>query len=59
MLDVADTVASPSAFVDRLRTRPAPGCTAPRKLDGAENHELRLLTHFESDYGAAPKVEFR
>lgn len=34
-------------------------CTAPRKLDGAENHDVRILTHFESDYGAAPKVEFR
>jgi L-fucose isomerase-like protein len=34
-------------------------CTAPRKLDGAEVHPTRILTHFESDYGAAPKVEFR
>jgi hypothetical protein len=34
-------------------------CTAPRKLDGAEPHDVRILTHFESDYGAAPKVEFR
>jgi hypothetical protein len=34
-------------------------CTAPRKLDGAEIHDVRILTHFESDYGAAPKVEFR
>jgi hypothetical protein len=34
-------------------------CTAPRKLDGAEVHDVRILTHFESDYGAAPKVEFR
>jgi hypothetical protein len=34
-------------------------CTAPRKLDGVEVHDARILTHFESDYGAAPKVEFR
>ncbi len=34
-------------------------CTAPRKLDGVETHDTRILTHFESDYGAAPKVEFR
>ncbi len=34
-------------------------CTAPRKLDGTEIHDVRILTHFESDYGAAPKVEFR
>jgi hypothetical protein len=34
-------------------------CTAPRKLDGKEVHDVRILTHFESDYGAAPKVEFR
>jgi hypothetical protein len=34
-------------------------CTAPRKLDGANVHPTRILTHFESDYGAAPKVEFR
>jgi hypothetical protein len=34
-------------------------CTAPRKLDGVQVHDTRILTHFESDYGAAPKVEFR
>ena len=34
-------------------------CTAPRKMDGAETHDVRIVTHFESDYGAAPKVEFR
>lgn len=34
-------------------------CTAPRKMDGAEIHDVRIVTHFESDYGAAPKVEFR
>lgn len=34
-------------------------CTAPRKLDGATLEPARLLTHFESDYGAAPKVEMK
>ena len=32
-------------------------CTAPRKMDGAKYEPARILTHFESDYGAAPKVE--
>ncbi len=32
-------------------------CTAPRRMDGKKLHSVRLLTHFESDYGAAPKVE--
>ena len=32
-------------------------CTAPRKLDGRNSEPVRILTHFESDYGAAPKVE--
>ncbi len=34
-------------------------CTAPRKLDGKNEELVRVLTHFESDYGAAPKVEMR
>jgi hypothetical protein len=34
-------------------------CTAPRKLDGETVEPARILTHFESDYGAAPKVEMR
>ncbi len=34
-------------------------CTAPRKLDGKNLEPARILTHFESDYGAAPKVEMR
>ncbi len=34
-------------------------CTAPRRMDGAHDEPVRLLTHFESDYGAAPKVEMR
>jgi len=34
-------------------------CTAPRKMDGRRLEPVRIMTHFESDYGAAPKVEFR
>jgi hypothetical protein len=32
-------------------------CTAPRMMDGKKPEPARILTHFESDYGAAPKVE--
>jgi len=32
-------------------------CTAPRKMDGKKLEPARIMTHFESDYGAAPKVE--
>ncbi len=34
-------------------------CTGPRKMDGKNAEPVRILTHFESDYGAAPKVEMR
>jgi len=34
-------------------------CTAPRKMDGRKAERAKILTHFESDYGAAPKVEMR
>lgn len=34
-------------------------CTAPRRNDGAHDDPVRVMTHFESDYGAAPKVEMR
>ncbi len=34
-------------------------CTAPRRMDGEHDEPVRVLTHFESDYGAAPKVEMR
>jgi hypothetical protein len=34
-------------------------CTAPRKNDGKTCDPARIVTHFESDYGAAPKVEMR
>ncbi len=32
-------------------------CTAPRRMDGRMREPARVMTHFESDYGAAPKVE--
>jgi len=32
-------------------------CTAPRRMDGKKLEPVRLVTHFESDFGAAPKVE--
>ena len=34
-------------------------CTAPRKMDGRNCAPAKILTHFESDYGAAPKVEMK
>ncbi|MBN1347475.1 MAG: sugar isomerase [Phycisphaerae bacterium] len=34
-------------------------CTAPRRMNGKDLEPARIMTHFESDYGAAPKVEFR
>ena len=34
-------------------------CTAPRRMDGRHAERVKILTHFESDYGAAPKVEMR
>jgi hypothetical protein len=34
-------------------------CTAPRKMDGCHLEPARIMTHYESDYGAAPKVDMR
>ena len=34
-------------------------CTAPRKMDGRTCEPTEIVTHFESDYGAAPKVNMR
>ena len=34
-------------------------CTGPRKMDGKNYEPTRIVTHFESDYGAAPKVAYR
>jgi hypothetical protein len=32
-------------------------CTSPRRMDGKRYEPVRILTHYESDFGAAPKVE--
>jgi len=32
-------------------------CTAPRRMDGRNYSLAKIVTHFESDYGATPKVE--
>jgi hypothetical protein len=32
-------------------------CTGPRRMDGVRYEPTRIVTHFESDFGAAPKVE--
>lgn len=34
-------------------------CTAPRRMDGVNLESVEVLTHFESDYGAAPQVKMR
>lgn len=34
-------------------------CTGPRKMDGKTAEPVQIMTHFESDYGAAPKVNMR
>jgi hypothetical protein len=31
-------------------------CTSPRRMDGARYEPADILTHYESEYGAAPKV---
>lgn len=33
-------------------------CSAPRKMNGKDDEPVKILTHFESDYGAATKVEY-
>ncbi len=33
-------------------------CTGPRRMDGKTRQTARIVTHFESDYGAAPKAEW-
>ncbi len=32
-------------------------CTAPRRMDGKSYALAKVVTHYESDYGATPKVE--
>jgi hypothetical protein len=34
-------------------------CTAPRKLDGKSFEPVEIHTHYESDYGASPKVAMK
>ena len=34
-------------------------CTAPRKMDGEHLEKATIMTHYESDYGAAPKVDMK
>ena len=34
-------------------------CTAPRRMNGTDYEPTKILTHCESDYGAAPKVNMR
>jgi len=33
-------------------------CSAPRKMNGKDYEPARIMTHFESDYGAATKVRY-
>lgn len=33
-------------------------CAAPRRMNGRDFRPTKILTHFESDYGAANKVEY-
>ncbi len=32
-------------------------CTGPRRMDGVRYEPAHIMTHYESEYGAAPKVE--
>jgi hypothetical protein len=32
-------------------------CSAPRRFDGTRYEPAQIMTHYESEYGAAPKVE--
>lgn len=34
-------------------------CTAPRRMDAESLEPVKLLTHFESDWGVSPKVEMQ
>jgi len=34
-------------------------CTAPARMDGKTAEPTRIVTHYESDFGAAPKVDMR
>jgi len=41
------------------RTVTCAHCTCPRRLDGRRYEPTQLVTHYESDYGAATKVDMR
>jgi len=32
-------------------------CTGPRRMDGVRYEPVRIMTHYESEFGAAPKVD--
>jgi hypothetical protein len=34
-------------------------CTAPARMDGKRPELMRIVTHYESDFGAAPKVDMK
>jgi hypothetical protein len=34
-------------------------CTAPARMDGKRLEPTRIMTHYESDFGAAPKVDMK
>jgi L-fucose isomerase-like protein len=34
-------------------------CSTPRRMNGVDFEPTKIVTHFESDYGAATRVEFR
>ncbi len=34
-------------------------CTAPARMDGKRLEPTRIVTHYESDFGAAPKVDMK
>jgi hypothetical protein len=33
-------------------------CSSPRRMNGRDNEPTKIMTHFESDFGAATKVEY-
>ena len=33
-------------------------CAAPRRMNGRDYEPMKIMTHFESDYGAATRVEY-
>ena len=33
-------------------------CASPRRMDGVHYNPMRIMTHYESEFGASPKVDF-